>query len=224
MNGHQLIEKLQAMDSSELDCELFATFGNDENGNAFPIIVTDILLSGDLSINGLVGQIGGERMPVLILDDEKGTLDLVRTDELPKTWRGHIDPEGVYLNESLFANWPDTDGSNTIRVQDEHGSTVERVDRDSADPVEQARWNELRDLMPDDALYFQPEGAGDHDDDTLPESVRQLASYQVYRSHEAAVAAHPEAEITGYQFAEIENPKFLDVAEPKLYWNEDEDE
>lgn len=81
----------------------------------------------------------------------------------PLPTRGTVELDGVYISDTLFAEWPDTDGGNTIRVKDEHGNTVERVDRDSDDPVEQARWNELRDLMPDDAFYFQPEGACDPD-------------------------------------------------------------
>lgn len=223
MNGHEALAKLTAMTPEQLSRPLFATFGNDDSGNAIPVTIDDVVLSDDLSVNGLSGQIE-DASPVIVLNDENGELDLIRGEAPLKTWRGTIEPDGVYLDETRFANWPDTDGSNTIRVQDEHGDAVERVDRDSNDPVEQARWQELRDLMPDDALYFQPEGAGDVDDDEVPEDVRQLPSYAVYRNYDNAAKAHPNSEILGYQFAEIEEPKFMDVETPTLYWNEEESE
>jgi len=129
-------------------------------------------------------------------------------------------PDGVNLDvEGRFlAEWPEADPEGTIRVKDEHGNTVETVSR-TDEGVDGARWKELRDLMPDDALYFQPEDAGDPDCGT---SAATIKSFQVYRDYENAEKAHPDCEILGFGMQEIEQPKFLDVKEPKLHWNEPE--
>lgn len=129
-----------------------------------------------------------------------------------------IQPDGINLDVEgrLLAEWPDTEG--TIRVKDEHGNTTELLNR-TDEGTDEARWKELRDLMPDDALYFQPDGAGDPDCGT---SAANIMSYQVYRDYENAEKAHPDCEILGFVMDEIEGPKFLDVKEPKLHWNKPE--
>lgn len=127
-------------------------------------------------------------------------------------------PEGVDLDADgrLQLQWPDSDGE--MRVLDEHGNTVELVRMYDEDPIEQVRWQELRDLLPDDALYFQPENAGD-DGET---SAADIKSFQVYRNRENAEKAHPDCDILAYTGAEIEEPTFLDVPNPKLFWNKPE--
>ena len=65
-----------------------------------------------------------------------------------------------------------------------------------------------RDLMPDDALYLQPDGAGDQECGT---SAATLNSFDVYRSFENAQKAHSECEIFAFSGADIEEPRFLDV-------------
>lgn len=134
-------------------------------------------------------------------------------DEYLSPW----EPEGVPLDADgrLIAEWPDTDADATIRVKDEHGNTVEIVRR-TEKGAEGARWKELRALMPDDALYFQPDKAGDPDCGT---SAATLNSFDVYRDLENAQTAHPDCEIVAYTGADIEEPTFLDVVQPKLFWN-----
>lgn len=129
-------------------------------------------------------------------------------------------PDGVNLDVEgcLLAEWPDADEEAAIRVKDEHGNTVECAKR-TDEGVGGARWKELRDLMPDDAIYFQPEDAGDSDCGTTAANIN---SYDVYREYENAVKAHPDCEILAYVQAEIEEPKFLDVQNPKLFWNKPE--
>jgi len=222
MTGRQLFDTLSEINATNpaaLDGQLFATHGNDDNGNADLLEIEAVLPCDDLSINGIIDLMSTAEKPFPSLK----TPVLVLAGPAPvQRGAGAIEPEGVYVTDTLFANWPDTDGGFRIRVLDEHGNSVEVLDMIYGDPVEQARWKEVRDLMPDDALYFQPEGAGDHDDDDVPESVRKMNSYEVYRDYDNCLAAHPEGDIMGFQFAEIENPTFLDVDEPDLYWNEDE--
>lgn len=136
------------------------------------------------------------------------------------TVQSDIQPDGINLDVEgrLLAEWPDADEDGTIRVKDEHGNTVECAKR-TDEGVGRARWEELRDLMPDDALYFQPEEAGDPDCGT---SAANIKSYDVYRNFDNAQKAHPDCEILAYTMSEIEEPKFLDVKEPKLHWNKPE--
>jgi hypothetical protein len=134
-------------------------------------------------------------------------------DDYLSPWESHgmpLDADG-----RLFVEWPDGD---TIRVKDEHGNTVEVVEAFD-DPVEKARWKELRDLMPDDALYYQPDRAGDPDCGTTAASI---SSFQVYRNFENAVAAHPDCEILIYNRDDIAEPAFIDVENPKLFWSKAE--
>jgi hypothetical protein len=136
-------------------------------------------------------------------------------DEYLSPW----EPDGVPLDADgrLLAQWPDTDADATIRVKDEHGNNVEIVRR--TEGADLARWNELRALMPDDALYFQPDEAGDPECGT---TAATLNSFDVYRDFENAEAAHPDCEILAYSGADIEEPTFLDVEQPKLFWNKAE--
>jgi len=136
------------------------------------------------------------------------------------TVQSDIQPDGINLDVEgrLLAEWPDATLDATIRVKDEHGNTVELVSR-TDEGGDGARWEELRDLMPDDALYFQPDEAGDPDCGTSASSIN---SYDVYRNFDNAQKAHPDCEILAFTMSEIEEPKFLDVPNPKLHWNKPE--
>lgn len=121
------------------------------------------------------------------------------------------DPEGIFLKDLSFAEWPTFDGK--ICIRDNRGNTKRTISRDGEDA---ARWKEIRDLMPDDALYFQPDEAGDPDCGT---SAATIKSFDVYRDYENAKKAHPDCEIMTFIMYDIEDPRFLDVKEPKLAWN-----
>jgi hypothetical protein len=58
ITARQLLEFLQHYANSEapsiLDRPLFATYGNDENGNAEPLVIEKIAPAGNLDTNGLV--------------------------------------------------------------------------------------------------------------------------------------------------------------------------
>ncbi len=71
--------------------------------------------------------------------------------------------------------------------------------------TDKTRWLELRKLMPDLAIYFQPDGAGDHDAGTAS----KIHSYDVYRSRDVAVKQHPDREILVFAGHEIEEPHFI---------------
>lgn len=133
--------------------------------------------------------------------------------------------DGVLLDleGKMRADWPNCDNDScVIVVKNEHGDMVEQVSRDDFG-VDGARWQELRDLMPDDALYFQPDHAGDDDWET---SAADIKSYDVYRDYQNAVDNHPDCEILIFCGEDIQNPRFLDIKQrsPKLFWNDDEDE
>lgn len=116
--------------------------------------------------------------------------------------------EGLEFDDGSVLQWPDEDG--TIRLIDGFGNTVE-VWHEGDDG-----WNEQRDRFPDDALYFQPDRAGDPEGDT---SATKIKSFEVYRNYANAQAAHPDCEILGFIGQDIQNPHFLDVEKPKLFWN-----
>lgn len=128
-------------------------------------------------------------------------------------------PDGMLLDQygQYLAEWPEADSDGTIRIRDEHGNSVE-VLRRTDEGADGARWRELRNLMPDDALYFQPDEAGDPDS---PAS--SIRSYEVYRNYENASRAHPGCDILAFTGCDIEQPKFLDVENPKLFWNTEEE-
>lgn len=131
--------------------------------------------------------------------------------------------EGYECDDGGVYEWPDENG--TIRYRDRHGNVeavYEMPEEFNPKNQEHVEWKKLRDTFPDDALYFQPEGAGDHDDDDLPKSVRKIKSFDVYRDYETAVKAHPKGNIRGHRGSDIENMRFLDVKEPSLYFNDDE--
>jgi hypothetical protein len=111
--------------------------------------------------------------------------------------------EPITLSDNGYIEPPDDEG--TIRRRDVHGNCEEVRHMDDED------WQEWRDLFADDALYFQPEDAGDHDAGT---SAATITSYQVYRDFANAKKAHPDCEIGGFIWDEIEKPTFLDVENP----------
>jgi len=108
---------------------------------------------------------------------------------------------GLELADGGYIAYPDEDG--VIRRKDKDGNT-EEVRYHTEDD-----WAEWRDLFPDDALYFQPEDAGD-DGSTIK-------SFDVYRHLENAEKAHPDVEILVYTFCDIEKPRFLDVENPTYH-------
>lgn len=132
--------------------------------------------------------------------------------------------DGLLCSDIGMIKWPDTSDVEHCKIKvfsdfamqnSELLETVSMKDNLS-------RWQELRDLMPDDAVYFQPIGAGD---DNTGTSASNIKSYHVYRDYAAAEAAHPDCTLIAYQGAEIENPKFLGLdREPVLFWNSGDDD
>ena len=113
---------------------------------------------------------------------------------------------GFELADGGVICFPDDDGD--IRRIDSHGNSDEV--RSIGDPG----WDEWRDLFPDDALYFQPEGAGDPNCGT---SAATINACDVYRSRQNAETAHPDCEIFTYtvdHFHRVKQPVFLDVDVP----------
>lgn len=71
-------------------------------------------------------------------------------------------------------------------------------------------YEEWRKLFADDALYYQPEGAGDD----CGTSAATIASCQVYRDWETAFHRHEDCDILPFTWDDIEKPIFLDVENP----------
>lgn len=124
-------------------------------------------------------------------------------DECLDEYLSPFSDEGYEREHGSVVKFPDTDADCTIRIVDEHGNTVDVIRMGDPD------WQELRNLFPDDALYFQPEDAG--------EDGSTINSFHVYRDHENAVQAHPDGDIQAYSFADIEKPVFLDVDNPTYH-------
>lgn len=80
-----------------------------------------------------------------------------------------------------------------------------------------SRWKELREFLPDDAVYFQPEGAGEDNSG----SAADIASYEVYRDFETAQGNHPDCRILAYTKCQIGDPVFLDVETPDRVFSGD---
>jgi hypothetical protein len=61
---------------------------------------------------------------------------------------GNTEPDGFYLPDTSFCEWPDKQG--IIRVKNEHGDVIEELAKPDDDDwtVDAARWRELRDMMP----------------------------------------------------------------------------
>jgi hypothetical protein len=99
-----------------------------------------------------------------------------------------------------YYSWPEEDG--TIRLYDDGG------DRRDVIKIGDGAWGEIRDLFPDDALYYQPE-------DT---TVADIPSFLVYRNRANAEKAHPDCEIIAFTGDDIQAPKFADVEEPTRFF------
>lgn len=85
ITGRQLLEALQVIDRqtpTALDESLYATFGNDENGNADLIPVADLLQASDESINGVAETLMDGVPPVVVLDDEGKESPLALLEEM----------------------------------------------------------------------------------------------------------------------------------------------
>ena len=106
---------------------------------------------------------------------------------------------GAELGDGGYIAFPDSDGD--IRRYDSHGN-CEDVKNPGDDGYE-----EWRDLFADDALYYQPEGAGDEGS--------SIKSYQVYRHLANARAAHPNDDILSFNNDDVQQPKFLDLSNPE---------
>jgi hypothetical protein len=120
-------------------------------------------------------------------------------DEYPAEARSPYSDFGIEYNGGAIC-FPD--GNGDIRRIDDDGNSVEV--RGVGDPG----WDEWRDLFPDAALYFRPEGSGHPECGT---SAAGISSFDVYRNRENAERAHPDCEIQGCTFSGIEKPVFLDV-------------
>ena len=118
----------------------------------------------------------------------------------------HFSDFGVELSDGGCIEFPDVDCEGTIRRRDKDGN-CEEVRR-----IEDTDYEEWRDLFPDDQLYFQPEGAGDHIQHAGTAS--KINSYQVYRNLGNALKAHPDCEIEAFTGDDIGKPNFLDVGKP----------
>ena len=115
---------------------------------------------------------------------------------------------GCELNDGGYISFPESNGD--IDRRDQYGDRMESRSMDEGE-----HWKEWRDLFTDDALYFQPEEAGDPDCET---SAAKIKSFDVYRNRENAEKAHPDCEIEGFTFCDIEKPRFLDVENPTYYY------
>jgi hypothetical protein len=126
-----------------------------------------------------------------------------------------VSDEGVILTKTTVAKWPHLEFPFTIEVVNEIGECVESVSINGAG-ADSARWNEIRDMMPDDALYFQPEKAGEKKANT---TARNIQSFNVYRHFENAKKAHGDCIIRAFSECHIRQPVFLDEQNPTFYWN-----
>jgi|TARA_Y100000034_G_C6903283_1_gene418430 hypothetical protein len=118
ITGRQLLEALQKLDETSperLDEQLFATFGNDDNGNADLIEVADLLAANDLSINGVdqIGVLDNAESPVVVLNEDETTSPKQLLDEtllmfgpfsdslMPEEYERYV--EIVHANDELQA-------------------------------------------------------------------------------------------------------------------------
>lgn len=78
--GRQLLEALQAIDQKApalLDQPLYATQGNDENGNCDIISVENILSATSLEVNGCQDLLGDDAIVALLESDGKDPLAML---------------------------------------------------------------------------------------------------------------------------------------------------
>jgi hypothetical protein len=120
-------------------------------------------------------------------------------DDYIKVAESKYSDMGIELGDGGYIAFPDSDGD--IRRYDSQGHC-----EDIKNPGDDG-YEEWRDLFADDALYYQPEGAGDEGSD--------IKSYQVYRHLTNARAAHPNDDILSFNDADIQQPKFLDLSNPE---------
>lgn len=123
--------------------------------------------------------------------------------EYLKNTESQFSDVGFELGDGGYIAFPDTDG--TIRRRDSNGNC-----EDVRNPGDDD-YNDWRDLFPDDALYYQPDKAGDVGCGTSAEEIR---SFQVYRNRGTAEKAHPDCHILTFANDDIQQPKFLDVHNP----------
>lgn len=87
ITGRDVLEALLQIDRDNpeaLDESLYATYGNDENGNADVIPVAAILPCCNPTINGVgepLASDGMDEQPVIVLDDENNTSPLCLLEE-----------------------------------------------------------------------------------------------------------------------------------------------
>lgn len=168
------------------------------------------------NVDEFVEDCGGSNPPVAHPDPKPHAEALVDAI-FPRSYFAGWQTDGFDLSDEYFCLWPDNSG--TIRVIDSDGNKAQILEMDNEEDA--PRWKELRDMMPDDALYFQPEGAGDEDAGTAS----KIKSYEVYRDRANCEKAHPDCETLAFCWDDIEEPKFLDVPNPVLFGGEsDEDE
>lgn len=127
----------------------------------------------------------------------------------------NVSDKGIFLTKTTMAKWPQCAFPFTIEVVNEIGECVESVDINGTG-ANSARWNEIRDMMPDDTLYFQPEKAGEKKTNT---TARNIQAFNVYRRFENAKKAHSDCIIQAFSGCGIRQPVFLDEVNPTFYWN-----
>jgi len=125
-------------------------------------------------------------------------------------------PQGLIWGEKLIALWPETGTLETcaISVVDADGKEVDRLYHLAG--WNQDLWKKIREQMPDDALYFQPEGAGKPSCGTAS----KIKENEVYRFLENAQANHLDRFVLPFAKDQIKKMKFLDLTHPKLFFSD----
>jgi hypothetical protein len=124
-------------------------------------------------------------------------------DECFAEYLSPFSDRGYERDDGSVVLFPEVTLKGTICIVDDTGSTVDRVHIGDPD------WKELRDLFPDDQLYFQPDKAGDPE---CPTNAKFINSYDVWRFLDKCHYHYGSGKILAFTGDDIEKPTFKDAA------------